>query len=349
MTRRLVPIALVVAACGLARADELKLVNGNQYVGIISRSAPGKITIVTKTAKLTFDDDKVNLKFCTYTEPANYDDVMELLKRKQYAKALPLLHSWEKRYRNLPATYYEEALHGMALCLDNAGKTAEAKALYEKLKDLQVFPEPRYRADAESWLIENEINRASGPDIEKKLRALLASRRSSETVRARVFSLLGKYFEKEGDLKQALDYYATIIVLYGDIEEFQRIAQFKCAELFGRYGRTNEAKFYASQMLETYGTSLTSEEKALCDHWASMKVAAEQPAEQTATNTTATVKIEARQPDTATGSSEPSAPAGDAAAPSDSETNTPAEDAAPAENATGEPSSDNAGGESSGS
>ncbi len=298
MKRILVIFALAAAACGPAFSDILLLKNGVKYVGAISRPAPGKITVATKSGNLTFNDDQVNFKVCSYARPNNYDDAMDMLKRKEYAKALPLFQAWEKRYHELPAPYFADALHGMAVCLANTGKTAEAKALYEKL--LEAFPESDYRSDAESWLIENEINRSSGPETEKKLRVLLASPRSSDSVRARIHSLLGKYFEKAGDTKQALEHYATIIVLYGDIEEFQKIAQYKCVELFGKCHRTNEAKFYAGQMLEAYGKpsapkekALTPEEKALCDTWAAMVVAAPS-ATPAATNAPTAKKAEAK-------------------------------------------------------
>ncbi len=233
-----------------ASADTLVLKNGKKYVGKITRSAPGKITIKTKKWPLTFPDDKISFRLTKMTPPKDAEKAFALLKQKKFAQALPAFQNWLKRFNDLPVMWFERALYGAGICLANTGKTKEALPLLKKL--LAVFPNTRYKNEAEFWLIESQLSGEPGPELEKKLKDLIANPKTGDRIRAKAHQGLAKYYDSRNQTKKALEEYVSIIVLHGDIDELQQSAQQKCADLFLQLGRTNEAAFYYKQIIEAY-------------------------------------------------------------------------------------------------
>ncbi len=247
-----------------AKADILVLKSGKKYNGTVSRSAPGKVSIRTRQAKMEFDDSKVSFKLTKMTAPKNAEKAFKLLKEKKYAQAEPLFTPWLKRYNDLPVVWFERALYGVGICLANEGKTKEAAPLLQKLLD--DFPKTRYRNEAEYWLIELQLSGKPGPELEKKLKDLIKNPKTSDRIRAKAHQGLAKYYESIEQPEKALEEYVSIIVLHGDIDELQEETQAKCADLFLQAGRTNEAAFYYKQIIEAYpntDSAKTAEKKLL--------------------------------------------------------------------------------------
>jgi len=243
-------VLIVVFTVIAASADLLVLKSGKKYKGTISRSAPGKIAIRTKQAKMEFDDDKVSFKLTKMTPPKNAEAAFKLLKEKKYSQAEPIFSQWLKRYNDLPNQWFERSLYGVGVCLANQGKVKAAAPILQKLLD--EFPESRYRNEAEYWLIELQLSGKPGPELEKKLKELVANSQTSDRIRAKAHQGLAKYYESINQLDKALEEYVSIIVLHGDVDELQEGTQAKCADLFLQAGRTNEATFYFKQIIEAY-------------------------------------------------------------------------------------------------
>jgi len=240
-------------AAGLAWGDTLVLKTGARYSGTIRRTAGGAVAITSAQGTREFPEDAVNWGLTTFTPPANERAVLEMLKKKQYAEALPLLQRWESRYRNLPAKWYEEALFGLGVCYANMQRVAEATKSFERL--LEKFPRSRHRNEAETYLIDLQVAGQSGPELEARLQRLLEDPKSNDRVRAKAHQGLGALRLEGNDPRGALEHYVHIIVLYGDVSELQEEAQEKVAQLYSTLGRTNEAVFYYQQLLEAYPDS----------------------------------------------------------------------------------------------
>jgi len=251
-TRALYGVAVILAA-GLAWGDTLVLKTGARYSGTISRTAGGAVAIASAQGTREFPDDAVNWRLTTFTAPANETAVRELLQKKKYAEALPLLQRWESRYRNLPTKWYEEALFRLGECYVNLQRADEAKQQFERL--LERFPRSRHRNEAETYLIDLQVAGQSGPELAARLQRLLDDPKSNARVRAKAHQGLGALRLEGNDLRGALEHYVHIIVLYGDVSELQEDAQEKVAQLYSTLGRTNEAVFYYQQLLEAYPDS----------------------------------------------------------------------------------------------
>ncbi len=251
--KRFAIIFLLLAAAAATHADELVLKIGKKYKGTISRPRPGKVAVKTKLGKFEFNDSQVSFKHTTVTAPRNAERAFDLLKAKKYAEAQPLFEQWRQRFMGLPVTWHERALYGLGVCLASTGKAAEAAPVFQQLLD--DFPETRHRNEAEYWLIELQLAGKPGPELEAKLKSLLVDRRTSDRIRAKAHQGLGAYYNSQGDLRNALEQYVSIVVLYGDIDELQEGAQTACADLFTKLGRTNEATFYYKQIMEAYPES----------------------------------------------------------------------------------------------
>ncbi len=228
--------------------DELVLKTGKKYKGIISRRADGKLSVKTKVAELAFPESRIDFKRTKFSSPNAKEQkkVGEFLKTKKYSDAKPIFEKWEKRYRDLPTPWFEKSLHGLGLSLANSGDTASGVVCFKKL--LEKFPETKFKNDAEYWIMESELSGTMGPEQEKKMKALLADPKTSERIRAKTCQGLAIYYESEQKFEKALEQYASILVLYGDQDELQETATKKCAALFEKLGRTNEAAFYRKQM-----------------------------------------------------------------------------------------------------
>jgi tetratricopeptide (TPR) repeat protein len=250
-------ISLIFTAL-LAQGDTLMLKSGKSYRGTISRLPSGKIAIKTQNGTRKYDEDKISFKQSKFSAPRDGKQTLELLETKEYAKALPLFKKWKKRYDRLPTVWYEGALYGIGVCYANMEKQAEAIQYLEKLTE--TFPNTRFKTKAEYWLIELQTSGGGGTDVEKRLLSLLANKSTSEAIRAKVHQGLGTYYENKEMWKEALEQYVNVVVLYGDIDELQEQSQAKCAELFAQIGRTNEAVFYYTQLIEVYPQSERVEE-----------------------------------------------------------------------------------------
>jgi len=249
MKNKLIILTLIIFAPTLF-GDELVLKNGKKYKGIISRAADGKLSIKTKEATLAFPESRLSLKLLKFSPPDTDEQkkIAGFLKAKKYSEAKPVFEKWEKRYRDLPTPWFEKSLHGLGLCLANSGDSVSAAVYFKKL--LESYPETKFKNDAEFWIMESQLTGAIGPEQEKKMKDLLADPKTSERIRAKTCQGLAGYYESEKKYVKALEQYASILVLYGDQEELQDNATKKCAELFEKLGRTNEAAFYRKQMGE---------------------------------------------------------------------------------------------------
>ncbi len=253
MSRFATHIALAGLAASMAWADTLVLKTGARYNGTISRTPSGALAITSQQGTREFPEDAVNWRLTTFTAPANAATVEELLAKKQYAEALPLLQRWESRYRNLPTRWYDEALFGLGVCHANSGRVPQAISSFEKL--LEAFPRSRHRNEAETYLIDLQVAGQSGPELAARLTRLLDDPRSNDRVRAKAHQGLGAMRMDAQDWRGALEQYVHIIVLYGDVSEMQEDAQDKAAQLYASLGRTNEAAFYYQQLLDAYPQS----------------------------------------------------------------------------------------------
>lgn len=244
-----------IALCAgmLVYGDTLVLKSGKRYSGTITRSRPGKIAIRTSGGTREYSDDLVSFKLTKFTAPRDGEETFDLLEKKEYEKALPIFKKWESRYNDLPTVWYEGALFGIGVCYANTGKQADGIQYLEKL--MNTYPDTRFKTKAEYWLIELQTTSEGGEDVEKRLKSLLANKSTSDAIRAKVHQGLGAYYENQAKWKEALEQYVNVVVLYGDIEELQEESQAKCAELFTRIGRTNEAVFYYKQLIEVYPKS----------------------------------------------------------------------------------------------
>ena len=243
---------LALALTG-ARADELVLKSGQRYRGTIVRTGTDTVSVVTERGRLGFRDDLVSFRLSKFTPPDDASRVATLLKDREFSAALPLLQAWEERYRDLPTEWYEQALRGIGLCLANGDSPKDSLPYFEKL--LAMFPDTRYRNEAEYWQIELQTAGAPGPELEAQLQALLSNPRTSDRIRAKAHSGLGEYYNSQSNWMQALENYVSIVVLYGDLDDLQEDAQRACADLFLQIGRTNEAVFYYKQLEEVYPES----------------------------------------------------------------------------------------------
>jgi len=243
-------IVITLFAVASLNADTLVLKNGKKYYGTITRSTPGKIAIRTRVAKMEFTDDKVSFRLTKMTPPKDAEKAFKLIKEKKYADALPLFRKWLNRFNDLPVIWYERALYGTGVCLANTGNTKDALPLLEKL--INDFPKSRFKNEAEYWLIESQLSGKPGPELEQKLKKLIANPKTSDRIKAKAHQGLAKYYDSIKQPKKALEEYVSIIVLNGDIDELQQNAQEKCADLFLQLGRTNEATFYYKQIIEAY-------------------------------------------------------------------------------------------------
>jgi len=246
--RKLLLILVLVILTPELFGDELVLKTGKKYKGTISRASNGKLSIKTREATLSFPESRISLKLLKFTPPKADEQkkIAELLKNKKYSEAQKIFEKWEKRYRDLPTPWFEKALHGLGLCLANSGNSASAAVHFKKL--LETCPNTKFKNDAEFWIMESQLTGTIGPEQEKKMKDLLADPKTSERIRAKTCQGLASYYESNKKYEEALEQYASILVLYGDQEELQENAKKKCAELFEKIGRTNEAAFYRKQM-----------------------------------------------------------------------------------------------------
>ena len=230
--------------------DELVLKTGKKYKGRISRTDDGKLSIKTRDMSMAFPESRIDLKRTKFSSPkiTEQKKVSELLKEKKYFEAKPIFKKWEKRYQNLPTPWFEKSLHGLGLCLANSGDSAAGVIYFKKL--LEKFPKTRFKNDAEFWIMESQLGGDIGAEQVEKMKGLLSDPKTSERIRAKTLKGLAGYYESEKKIEEALEQYASILVLYGDQEELQENATKKCAELFEKIGRTNEAAFYRKQMKE---------------------------------------------------------------------------------------------------
>jgi len=120
--------------------------------------------------------------------------------------------------------WYERALYGTGVCLANTGNTKDALPLLEKL--INDFPKSRFKNEAEYWLIESQLSGKPGPELEQKLKKLIANPKTSDRIKAKAHQGLAKYYDSIKQPKKALEEYVSIIVLNGDIDELQQIEGF---------------------------------------------------------------------------------------------------------------------------
>jgi len=241
---------LVVCTALTGAADLLVLKSKQRLPGTITVTADGKISVETAKGTLSYATGAVDFAQTTFTDPPDAQRAFALLKTKDYAAALPLFQKMEQRFSGLPTVWYERALFGLGLCLVNGATPQQAAPVFEKL--LQLFPQTRYKSEANTQLVELQMSGTPGPQLAQSLRALLADPASPDRVRARALQGLAKCYDDQNKPREALEAYTAVLVLHGDQDALQQRAQRRCADLFLQIGRTNEAAFYFQQLIDLY-------------------------------------------------------------------------------------------------
>lgn len=245
---------LIVSVCILAHvyADTLVLKTGQRYTGTVTAPSPGRFAIRTDIGVLEFSEDVVAVPQLRIDPPRNATRVQELIEGQRFEEALPLAEQWLERYRYLPTVWYERALYFTGLSQSMTGQEDAAVQTFQTLLD--TFPDSTFNNEVRARLIDLQIAGKDGDELERTLRNLIEDRTTPRRTRALTHRNLGRFYERNGDLREALEHYVAVIVLYGDIDEgdLQEATQYRVGELFLREARTNEAVFYFTQVQQVY-------------------------------------------------------------------------------------------------
>ena len=248
MNKRQFVIMLFLAAGLAANADELVLANGTRYKGTISRNAKGQVEISTSKGSFSFDDEKVSFKQTKINEPGDFSDYQTALKKKDFAKIKTISGSWGKRFQGMPVRWNEMALYGKALVAVNDKKDEEAKKIFEEYGKL--FPKGAYKGEIDVLDLDMRSGDMSKDELIKKYSGILATGSGSEAANARMHLALAKLQMEAKDYRGALENFASVVVLYGDIPDLELEALWGCGEAYEALGETKNALFYFEQIAE---------------------------------------------------------------------------------------------------
>ncbi len=248
MNRICLIITLLTAFAFAATADELVLVNGTRYKGTISRNAKGQIEISTSKGNFSFDDEKVSFKQTKINEPGDFTDFQTALKKKDFAKIKTISAAWGKRFQGMPVRWNEMALYGKGLVAVNDKKDAEAKKIFEEYGKL--FPKGAYKGEIDVMNLDLRSDEMSKEELIKTYTEILASGSGSEAANARMHLALAKLQMEAKEYRGALENFASVVVLYGDIPDLELEALWGCGEAYEALGETKNALFYFTQIAE---------------------------------------------------------------------------------------------------
>lgn len=248
MNRIYLVTMLLLAVSFAATADELVLANGTRYKGTISRNAKGQVEISTSKGSFSFDDEKVSFKQTKINEPGDFTDFQTALKKKDFAKIKTISAAWGKRFQGMPVRWNEMALYGKGLVAVNDKKEEEAKKIFEEYAKL--FPKGAYKGEIDVMNLDLRSGEMSKEELIKTYSEILASGSGSEAANARMHLALAKLQMEAKEYRGALENFASVVVLYGDIPDLELEALWGCGEAYEALGETKNALFYFRQIAE---------------------------------------------------------------------------------------------------
>lgn len=242
-------LSALCALCVLtAAADELVLANGNRYKGTVSRNAKGQVEITTSKGTFAYDDEKVNFKNTKISEPSDFQDYQNALKKKDFAKIKTISAAWGKRYDGMPVRWNEMALYGKALVAMNEKRNDEAGKIFEEYG--RLFEKGSYKGEIDAMNLTLKAGDMSRDELKKTYAGVLAGKPGTEAAAARMHLELGKLQLEDGEAAEALENFASVVVLYGDIPDLEQEALFGCGEAYLALKEADKAAFYFRQLAE---------------------------------------------------------------------------------------------------
>jgi tetratricopeptide (TPR) repeat protein len=241
-------ILLSLLGLSLAYGDELVLNNGARYKGTVSRNAKGQVEIATSKGTFSYDDEKVNFKQTKINEPSDFTDYQNALKKKDFAKIKTVSSAWGKRFQGMPVRWNEMALYGKALAAVNDKKKDEALKIFEEY--FKLFPKGAYKGEIDVMNLDLRSDSMSKEELIKTYSEILERGGGSEAANARMHLALAKLQLEAGDNWKALENFASVVVLYGDIPDLETEALWGCGSAYEALGQAGNALFYYEQMAE---------------------------------------------------------------------------------------------------
>lgn len=260
MNRIYLVITLLLAVSFAATADELVLANGTRYKGTISRNAKGQVEISTSKGSFAFDDEKVSFKQTKINEPNDLSDYQTALKKKDFAKIKTISAVWGKRFSGMPVRWNEMALYGKGLVAVNDKKFDDAKKIFDEYAEL--FPKGAYKGEIDVMNLDLRSGEMSKEELIKTYSDILAKGSGNEAANARMHLALAKLQMEEKAYRDALENFASVVVLYGDIPDLELEALWGCGEAYEALGDTKNALFYFEQMANDKESSAKDKAKA---------------------------------------------------------------------------------------
>ncbi|MBR5624656.1 hypothetical protein IKW72_06605 [bacterium] len=241
-------VLLAVLSISLSYGDELVLNNGARYKGTISRNAKGQVEISTSKGTFSYDDDKVSFKQTKINEPGDFTDYQTALKKKDFAKIKTISAAWGKRFQGMPVRWNEMALYGKALVAVNDKKKDEAIQIFDEY--FKLFPKGAYKGEIDVMNLDLRSDSMSKEELIKTYSEILEKNSGSEAANARMHLALAKLQLEAGDNWKALENFASVVVLYGDIPDLETEALWGCGSAYEAMGQYKNALFYYEQMAE---------------------------------------------------------------------------------------------------
>ena len=238
---------LAVFAMGLL-ADELVLVNGTRYKGNISRNAKGQIEVATSKGTFAFEDEKVNFKQTKINNPDNLSDFQNALKKKDFSKISTIANAWGKKYQGMPVRWNEMAIYGKTLVAENAKDSDTVNKLIEEYN--RYFPTGSYKGEMDVLKLTLNASTMDRKELKKNYADILSNKSGSEAANARMHLALAKLCLEDGEATPALENFASVVVLYGDIPDLENEALFGCGEAYKALNDKPKALFYYRQLTE---------------------------------------------------------------------------------------------------
>ncbi|MBR5902540.1 hypothetical protein IKZ40_09420 [bacterium] len=241
-------VLLAVLSISLSYGDELVLNNGARYKGTISRNAKGQVEISTSKGTFSYDDEKVSFKQTKINEPSDFTDYQAALKKKDFGKIKTISAAWGKRFQGMPVRWNEMALYGKALIAVNDKKKDEAIQIFDEY--FKLFPKGAYKGEIDVMNLDLRSDSMSKEELIKTYSDILEKNTGSEAANARMHLALAKLQLEAGDNWKALENFASVVVLYGDIPDLETEALWGCGSAYEAMGQTKNALFYYEQMAE---------------------------------------------------------------------------------------------------
>jgi len=247
-------IILVLFIQTFCYGDVMILKSGRSYTGTISRASSGKIVLKSDRGEFPFDEDQVDFPKCRFSQLPDEQKLADLLKEKNYAEAIPILKKMEEQLRDLPVVKYERILYTLGISLAFMDKASDATQYFNTL--LKIFPNTQYKLEAEYWLIQTGALNLKSDEIIEKYNKIIENKNSNSRIKALSYLALAAHYNSLSEFKKALEFYLTVVVVLGDVEEVQESALHNSAELYKKLEQPEKAVFYYQQIVDTYPKSI---------------------------------------------------------------------------------------------